>query len=295
MAPSYRFAVIRLAPDQVRGERLNIGLVVFRDDSIDVRVTRNLDRMRAVSVALDKQVVVDLLSNLRGMDRQFRRNGGASIADRLSNIARVGPISISDAGRFVADSPAAYEARISIILQQLVEPEPAPKVVREKRTRLYSQVKKLLRSQKILAKKDEGLDSHRIVAGFELDDGLVADLVLKNGAYHIFETVDATGDESTFRKTVSEIAVSALILERARMRFGESATKAKMIYSASVSLEKLARPSLDAAAHQGAELINWASANDRSNFLVNISPLVNPYESPRAKMVTTMTQGKLFH
>jgi hypothetical protein len=295
MAPSHRFAIIRLAPDQLRGERLNIGVVVLRHDSIDVRVTRNLDRMKAISTALDKQVVVDLLSNLRGLDEQQRHHDDASIEARLANISRVGPLSISLAGQFTADSATAYESRILTILQQLVEPEPVQRAAKPKRTRLYGQIKKLLRNQKILARKDEGLDSHRIVAGYEIDDGLIADLVLRNGAYHVVETVDATGDESGFRKAVSEIAVSALVLERARMRFGEKSTKARLIYSASAALEALARPSLDAAAHQGAELINWSSANDRNNFLVTISPLASPYESRKGRLVTSMAQGKLFH
>jgi hypothetical protein len=46
-------------------------------------------------------------------------------------------------------------------------------------------------------------------------------MVLQNGSFHVVETVDATGDESSFRKTITEIAMSALILERARMKFGE--------------------------------------------------------------------------
>jgi hypothetical protein len=295
MAPSYKFAVVRLAPDDIRGERLNIGVVILRSDSIDVRVTRSLDRVRVLSNALDRQSLLDLLSNLRNLDEQSRQATGSSPDSRLLQLSRVGPLSIGSAGTFTADSQQSYEARVHTILQQLVEPEPAKKVSKEKRTRLYSQVKKLLREQRILARRDEGLESHRIVAGYELDEGLVADLVLRNGAYHVFETVDATGDENSFRKAISEIAVSALVLERARMRFGEKSTKAKLIYSASAALERLARPSLDATVHQGAELINWASGSDRNNFLVTLSPLVTPLEGGRNKLFASMSQGKLFH
>jgi len=37
MAPSYNFAIIRFAPDDVRGERLNIGAIILENDRIDVR------------------------------------------------------------------------------------------------------------------------------------------------------------------------------------------------------------------------------------------------------------------
>jgi hypothetical protein len=295
MAHSYKFALIRLAPDDVRGERINIGIVVIRADSLDVRVTRTLDRAKVLSAALDRQSLVDLLSNLRNLDEQARSETGASFETRLERLSRVGPLSLAAAGSFSADSQSSYESRIQTILQQLVEPEPLRRAPREKKTRLFSQVKKVLRDRRILARRDEGLDSHRIVAGYELDEGLVADLVLRNGSYHIFETVDATGDEGSFRRAISEIAVSALVLERARMRFGEKATKSRLIYSASAALEKLARPSLDAAAHQGAELINWSSAYERSNFLVALSPLATPLEGGKAKLFASMAQGKLFH
>lgn len=295
MAHSFRFAIVRLEPNDGRGERLNIGVIVLRDDSLDVRITRHLDRAKVISAALDRQTLVDLLSNVRGLDESARRNSKLTIDERFTALKRVGPLSIVEAGHFVAESQTSYELRISTILQRMVEPEPAPKRNREKRTRLFGQVKSLLREQRILARKDEGLDSHRIVAGYELDEGLIADLVLRNGAYHIFETVDASGDESSFRKTVSEIAVSALVIERAKMRFGDRSTKARLIYSTSVALEKLARPSLDAAAHQGVELINWASASDRNNFLVTVSPLAEPFKRDKENIVTSISQEKLFH
>ncbi|MER8706894.1 DUF3037 domain-containing protein [Mesorhizobium sp. M1088] len=295
MPHSYKFAIVRLEPNDGRGERLNLGIVVLRNDSLDVRVTRSLDRARVLSAALDKQVLVDLFSNFRDIDDRARREGPITEEERFGRLARLGPLSVVKAGQFMADSQQAYESRISTVLERLIEPEPAPRKVREKRTRLYSQVKRVLKDQRILARKEEGLDSHRFVAGYELDDGLVADLVLRNGAFHVFETVDASGDEASFRKAVSEIAISALVIERAKMRFGEKSTKARLIYSTSAALEKLARPSLDAAAHQGIELVNWASLNDRNSFLITVSPLAHPIEDGKGRQFASILQEKLFH
>lgn len=128
-----------------------------------------------------------------------------------------------------------------------------------------------------------------------MDDGLVVDLVLRNGAYHVIETVDATGDEHVLRRTISEIAVSALVLERARMRFGEQSTRAKLVYSATPGLERVARPSLDAAEHQGAELVNWSSTDDRNRFVQMVSSLATPIEKKRKRYLVAHTSGDLFH
>lgn len=294
MVHSFRFAVIRLEPNDGRGERLNLGLVILRQDSLDVRIS-HLDRARVMSAALDKQVLIDILSNLRAIDEEIRHGADISDSARLDVIRRLGPLSITEAGIFTAESPKSYEDQVAIVLRKLIEPESAVRKVREKRTKLFSQVKNVLRENRILARKDEGLESHRIVAGYSLDEGLVADLVLRNGAYHVFETVDASGDEATIRKAVADIAISALVIERAKMTFGESATKPRLIYSTSVALEKLAQPSLDAAAHQGVELINWSSAQDRHNFLVKLSPLAEPISGSKNQRPVSFLQDKLFH
>lgn len=274
---------------------MNIGLIILHGDRVDLRVTNKLDRIKSISAALDKQIVLDIFSNIKILDSQNQNTTLLTDEMRIQNLSRIGPLTIAEAGNFIADSNSAYEERVTAIMNRMVDPEPPLKRRREKKTRLYSQIKRVLRDEKILAKKDEGLESHRVVAGYEVDEGLVADLVLKNGIYHVVETVDASGDESSFKKAVAEIAVSALVIERARMRFGNDATKARLVYSTSASLERLARPSLDAAEHQGIELVNWASGSDRSKFIHTIAPLAQPLLTSSARKVATLSQTKIFH
>ena len=121
-------------------------------------------------------------------------------------------------------------------------------------------------------------------------------MILRNGVFHVIETVDASGDEHGFRKAITEIAMSALVLERARMKFGESETKARLVYQASSALEKIATPSLDAAEHQGAlTLINWLSINDRNSFVKTISSLATPLADKKKKDLIAPYGGDLFH
>lgn len=294
MDRSYKFAIVRFAPDDIRGERLNIGVVIIGDESLDVRPSRRLEKVKAISAALDCDVLRNLLDNLKGVDEQGRGSGFASLQERIDNLSRIGPLSLSQIGTFVAEDSTAYEERVASILNRFVEPEPAPVRPRRKKTRLLTQIRRVFQRERVLARRDEGLDSHRIVSDYPLDEGLVADLVLRNSAYHVVETVDASGDEHSFRKTISEIAVSALVIERARMRFGESAIKARLVYTASSVVEKAAQPSLEAAANQGAELVNWASDDDRSRFVHSLSILATPFERNRKMKFVTPTSGGLF-
>lgn len=277
MAHSYSFAVVRLAPDDVRGERLNVGLVVFNDGSLDIRLAKRLEKIRSISAALEPKTVQDVIENLGTLDEKIRDYGLVDAASRRSRLSSVGPISLSEIGTFVAESALSYEDRVASILRVMVDAEPAPARLRAKRSKLLTQVKSSFRQERVLAKPDEKLDSHRIVSSFQLDEGLVADLVLRNGAMHVIETVDASGNEDSLRKAISEIGVAALVLERARMKFGDDQTHAKLVYSASPLLEKIARPSLDAAAHQGTQLINWSSADERNKFIHSLTSLATPF------------------
>lgn len=286
MAHCYKFAIVRLFPDAVRGEQLNIGVVVFSDHGLDVRISRKLDKVRAVSAAIDVDTLRELVENLNGLDERLRAIG-SNDATRLSVLSHVGPVSLSPMGTFEAADAIMYEARVTAILKSQVDPEPAPPRLRKKRSILLTQVKDLFRRERVLAQKNETLDAHRIIPSFELDEGLVADFVLKNGMMHVIETVDATGGVESLNKAVSAIAVSALVLERARMKYGADKTQARLVYSAAASLERGAMPSLDAARHQGAELINWASADDQRRFVHSLSSLATPVpRKRRAKVIS---------
>jgi hypothetical protein len=280
MAHCYKFAIVRLAPDDSRDERINIGAVVLNDSGLDVRISKRLEKARALSAALDMEMLRELVENLKHIDERFLSAGIQGEA-RLKMISRIGPLSLSAAGTFFAQDANAYEERVSSLLKAMVDPEPSTPRLREKRSKLLSQVKTLFRQERVLAKPGETLDSHRIVPSYELDEGLVADLVLQNGMMHVVETIDASGDEGSLHKAIVGISVAALVLERARMRFGKDRTNARLVYSTSASLERIAQPSLDVAHCQGAELVNWASADDRSKFIHALASLATPTERKR--------------
>ncbi len=46
MARSFEFAVLRLAPDPARGEAINLGVVVFLDGKVDIRIGEVVTRAK---------------------------------------------------------------------------------------------------------------------------------------------------------------------------------------------------------------------------------------------------------
>ncbi len=282
MVHCYKFSIIRFAPDDARDERINIGVIIFSEENLDIRISKKLEKVRALSTALDIEMLRNLVENIKVVDEKFQA-AGASLDERVRFLSRIGSLTLSNLGTFSAENATVYENRISSIFKSMVDPEPQFPRFREKRSRLLTQVKSFFRQEGVLASRDESLDSHRIVAGYELDKGLVADLALKNGAMHIIETIDASGEENTIRKAIGEIGIAALVLESARMKFGETNTKTKLVYNASSALENIARPAIEAAVNQGAELVNWASVTDRNKFINVLSSLATPIERKKLK------------
>ncbi|MEO1969262.1 MAG: DUF3037 domain-containing protein [Sphingomonadaceae bacterium] len=294
MTGKVSYAIIQIGDDQ-RGERLNAGVAFFTDGGLDVRFPRRLEKLRALSSSLDLDKVRDSLFALSEYDQPAAKSG-ASVEDRIVHLSSLSAFHFSGISQFVAPSADAYESWARRLLSIFVEPEPAIPTKFKRRTRLTTSIKKAFRDQRILARRGEDLNAHRVIADFHIADGLSADFVLKNGAMHVIETVDASSDVITLRKAVSEIAISALVLEQARMTFGERKTQARLIYDASASIEKLASPSLEAAAHQGAKLINWASHDERRSLIVQLEHLAEPLQ-PRSAQglagIHASTQEKL--
>lgn len=279
MSRFYKYAIAQLKNNPSRDERLNLAVVVLNGNELDVRVPKSLDKIRALSAAINIDKVRESLSRLPELDLFIQEQGVSTEEERLSRLAQVTPIAFSSIGQFNAASAEAYSSCVQQLLLKLVEPEPAPiKAMRRSATKLLADVKTAFKSEGVLALKGEGLDAHRIVMNHKVAEGLSADLLLKNGSMHVVQTVDASSEEASMRM-IKSIAVSALVFEQARMRFGEDQTNARLVYKASSTSEALIAPSLHAAEHQGATLINWESRDDRTRFIVELSSLAEPIDS----------------
>jgi hypothetical protein len=278
MSHSYDYAIARLEANPSRGERLNLAIVVFDANGLTVHAGRNLEKIRAISSALDRSVIEQALSNLPVLDMNLREGDSLSLDKRLAALNDLSAVILSEPGRFFATTADMYDSTIQRLVTQLVEPEPAPpKKSKQKRSRLLTAVKTAFRTEKILARKGESLESHRVVLNEQLAEGLNADMLIINGAMHVVQTVDASHSERA-RGAIQDIGISALVFEQARIKYGPDDTKPRLVYSASAQLENSIGPALHAAEHQGADLINWESRDDRTRFIVDMSSLAEPTE-----------------
>ena len=296
MSRCYKYSVAQFRAHPIRDERLNVGIVIFDEGRLEVRLPKSLDKLRAISSAVDIDMVWSALTRLAEVDDFARDSGYLSVEQRLEQMRQLSSIHLSSVGSFYANSSELFENAVGQLIHKLVEPEPAPQRQQKKRpTRLLSAVRTAFKAERVLAKKGETLDAHRVVTNQQIAEGLSADFLLKNGAMHVIETVDASSDAS-LRRSVSDVAVSALVFEQARITFGESVTSSKLIYKATSDRESALSPALHAAEHQGAKLVNWESRDDRLRFIVEMSSLAEPIPDKKLRThrnVTASTQPKL--
>lgn len=295
MATWYKYAIARLAAHPVRDERLNVGLIILADGRVDVRPARNLDKVRAISSAIEPNKIRESLVSLATFNDGSDLCSNSLAEDVIADLTSLSPFEFSDCGQFEAHSYDSYEQAVQSILVSLVEPEPSPVKVRARRSKLLSSIKAALKQEGVLARRGEDLTAHRVVAGWPLAEGLSADLVLQNGSMHVFETIDADSDEISKRKVISDVGVAALVLEQARMLYGTTSTKSRLVYTANPANESLLKPALHAAEHQGAQLINWSSHDDRRSLLVDITKSATPIErnSKAVRRINASTQSHL--
>ena len=59
-----KYAVLRIVPDERRGERVNIGLIVLKDTSIDVRLISSMSKVSALDGSIDLGQILALPSGI---------------------------------------------------------------------------------------------------------------------------------------------------------------------------------------------------------------------------------------
>ncbi|PKB19188.1 hypothetical protein B0I00_1418 [Novosphingobium kunmingense] len=288
MAKSCKFAVIKFASHAQRDERLNVGLLVDRDGVLEVFHSNKLDKLRAISAAIEP---ADIISDIVELPDLANKLGGRPFENSkvLENLSNLTSFSFVQQGSFDCSTNEIYLYCVSDLLRRYVEPEPAVlRPVKKRSSKLRQDIRKALLSEKIMARREEGLDSHRVIYKHELSQGVVADFVLQNGAMHVVESVDATSDSVSLHRCLYEIAMSALTFEHARINFENQHVRPRLIYSSNAEIEAAISPSLYAAQHQGAEVINWESAEQRAKFITNFVSLAEPVD-------TAETRPSLFH
>lgn len=225
MSNWYDYTVLRLVPDASRGERINIGIAVYRPDStVDLHITPHLNKVRALGGAIDLNYLRQLPASTAPMlnklqDRALQKHF-------LENF--LGMVKADSAlGGFAASSVSEYSARIKLVLDSLVTPMAAPSGARS-RSKLHFQLKSWFDGAKLLGSQAEDVYRHKIVTRYPISatDQLYAEFAMKNGVFHVIETLDFRGVKNPRPASkFKEATMKAIVMDQASDTLGSDTRK----------------------------------------------------------------------
>ena len=122
----YEYSVIRYMPDRLRGEVVNIGILLFHENRVDARILPDLRKAKAINPNVDLEELYKLPETFAGMrPLQTLQNIEAkfSLEFLMATLIVAGfpGIVLSQRGWFTADGKQEIERNITEICARLCE------------------------------------------------------------------------------------------------------------------------------------------------------------------------------
>lgn len=212
------YNIVQIVPDPLRGEVMNVGIVLHDEAGPRLRVRLVPARLRALSPALGQIVPSDWIEAWERTLNMFE-----NVDQKWSWLRNaMAPLSVNPAeGVIYASDSADLENQVEAILQRMVMPQKAVRgssKKRIKRSDLQNQLTTWLRSQKLFSRNMTDLAKHRVVASYPLniEEEMFAEFALKNGSIHVMETLDLRGHAHYTKGLRNEASHKAMVLDFAQ-------------------------------------------------------------------------------
>ncbi|NHC51489.1 DUF3037 domain-containing protein [Pseudomonas sp. AU8050] len=261
-----RYSLIQFTPDRKRNETVNIGLLVFLQEEISIHMCESIRKIRAVDgittaneLKIAEARIRKIFSSIDSCSDSFQRE-----FDFLRSML---PRSyqLTSLGYFKCESTEQANLKIAKLMEDLVIP-PKPRATRASGTRIITNLRKLFQQHNLFSTSVEDILNHRVVEKFPISEraNLHADFAMKNGVYHITETIDLAARDSSMK--FKEAGLKSFILAKAKLELGNE-TRCYAVYSANSSDEKDKSEAIDLL-NEGSDFIyNLNSARDKIAYI----------------------------
>lgn len=255
MATVFNYAVLMAIPDPRRGERVNVGIVVFTPGSLDVRLTE----MGKIKALTGSDWSAYASSAARRLKERFPSSEAAQAAMASSEV--FDPIlRATTPAWFAIDSINDYEARVRDILSSLVvRPKQTP--VKAKTTRINTEIARELKQSSVLATHDETIESHKVVRDYFVEDELRADFAQQNGVLRVAATLDLRRPHVNIR----EATLKAIVLDRAKKIYVDA--RRIGVFAALPDEIPNFKQHLELLHDYSDEVFNWEVVEERRGFM----------------------------
>jgi Protein of unknown function (DUF3037) len=262
MSEKVSFTLLQIVPDRLRGEVLNVGIVLHTQAGPDLRLRMLPSRLRALAPSYSRANLdewhQEWLAALQRFDRADQRWSWLKEA--------MAPLRLSETGgTILVESASDLEVQVERLLERLVMP---PRIVipttkpRVRRSGLNAQLTSWLRAQHLYSPKLQDLSKHRVVSGYPLSisEELFAEFALKNGAIHVIETLDLRGHHSYTKPLRNEASHKALVLDLAQDELQNNSQRIAVIAADDYVAMK---PAVSMLNRKASAVVSMHSATDR--------------------------------
>lgn len=270
MKTTYHYVVLRLAPDQTRGEIINVGVVLFpANENARVVTMATLNKLRALDASWDSQ---RLITWTQGVQMVLDNERG--VTGQIKALARFGFCEPEAIGMFSVDGPEQLALRLQAIKATYVANkanEDRPK--REKRTRLQTALREQFKKMHVLGNDTGDIAKHLVVANVPVPsyDDLKTDFVYKNGVYRITQTIDYHVAPDSVHNKLAEACVKSTAAELAMKSYGPD-TQRLAVLDIPAGMEEVTDQHVDLLLAQGFEVFHFGDSASMSDYLKKATP-----------------------
>lgn len=252
----YKYSVIRITPNPVRAESINVGFVVTSSEGVaDVRVLESYTKIKALTNDYSMEQLGELKDQLEKMLSCLSLEQVAAFFK--------GSITLSSFGNFTAETKEEYDDEINKINRMYISPIRAGRRLPVTQKRIITELKDEFERFGMLGKNVNEIHDHKVVQGYPLSEaeGLYAELLLKNGAYHLTETLDFRS--SNLKQKLGDTAVKAITMNTAKTMWRDD-VNTFLVYAAEASQERTYAQQLNLIHGYSDKMYNLLSSSDMS-------------------------------
>jgi len=228
---------------------------------MDIRILPSLTKAQALHGDLDIASLYQLPSQMNGWVERLR-----TTRERYEALHDFGMVILSEPGNFEAEE-GNYDTAIANLMTKLVVPTSLKrKPVGE--VRLATEVRSIFRREKLLGEEVADINNHLIVSHFPVaeEKELFVDFAIKNGGYHLTETIDFRVKTGISGPKHKEAGLVAFTLYEARERLGPNVRRF-VVYASSTDAETKIAPHLAMVGSVADQVLNFESEGDREFYL----------------------------
>ena len=270
MKATYHYVVLRLAPEPMRGEIINVGIVLFHAEAPARAIfMATLNKLRAIDAGWDTARLQSWLQNVESILE--RREG---IQAQVRALSLFGLCEEDAVGMFTAATQDELQEQVRAIRATYVANHAGvQQVPREKRTRLQTALRKQFERMQIMGRDAGDIDSHLVVANVPVPTcpELKTDFVYRNGVYRVTQTLDYNVAPDSLHNKLAEACVKSTAAEMALKAYGNNTLRLAVV-DIPDTLRDAADAHIDLLLHQGFEVFHYTSARDMDIYLQQAAP-----------------------